>query len=330
MLYRIARATKQVCEHLGVSHASVLARANLPENYLDSDKQGVDAVTFFLLWEGLMAEASNPELPLFLGKKRGQQPTSSAVVAFACSKTVRSGLQRIALFHTLFAPIAIEVLESEDDLRIRCLPADLNIATPESHSIFVSVYLVEMLRFYTEANITPLRMSWPSDSMLDEKLSEYFGVKNSPSEYLEIVLSKRDALLPLVIENDSFWRGVEPALYQQMIELKGSESLSGRVECIILEQLPAGVISAELVSERLNMSRRSLQRHLLNEGTSFRHLLDKTRTVAAHHYLLNTATSVEEISFLLGYSSASSFYRAFHKWTKSTPMQVRLNSQQLV
>jgi AraC-like DNA-binding protein len=43
----------------------------------------------------------------------------------------------------------------------------------------------------------------------------------------------------------------------------------------------------------------------------------------ALHYLQNTGVTSSEIGFLLGFSETSSFYRAFHSWTDSTPEATR-------
>ena len=51
------------------------------------------------------------------------------------------------------------------------------------------------------------------------------------------------------------------------------------------------------------------------------------RAELANHYLANTSYSSAEISFLLGYSEPSSFFRAFHIWTGKTPEVVRKMSQ---
>lgn len=326
MLYRISRASKEICNQLGVSHASVLARASLPADYLDCENQGVDANTCYSLWCALEAELNDPEMPLTLGQDRGKYSSSVSVVAFACSADISSGLERLALFRALSAPGSLELKRTESGLSIRLVAPDPNVQVPNGYFLYSLVYLVEMLRFYSQVHIVPLGISWPASSNIDEKLESYFGVANSNSGAVELLISQENSKLRLLTESDTIWRTAEPGFHKQLSEIDQSKKLSGRVRKIIMELLPTGVVSAELVSERLHISRRSLQRHLLSEQTSFRSLLDKSRTEASFYYLSHTALSVEEIAYMLGYSSASSFYRAFHKWTGSTPLQVRLGS----
>jgi AraC-like DNA-binding protein len=71
------------------------------------------------------------------------------------------------------------------------------------------------------------------------------------------------------------------------------------------------------------LSRRTLQRRIEAEATTFQQILDTTRTELATHYLEHTALSIAEVSFLLGFSEPNSFYRAFRGWTGTTPDNVR-------
>ncbi len=73
----------------------------------------------------------------------------------------------------------------------------------------------------------------------------------------------------------------------------------------------------------MGMSRRSLQRSLREEETSFRKILSDTRERLARHYLSHSDMAAAEISFLLGYDDPNSFFRAFRSWTGTTPESLR-------
>ena len=96
-----------------------------------------------------------------------------------------------------------------------------------------------------------------------------------------------------------------------------------RVRAALLEGLPSGLASIEAITRKLAMSRRTLQRRIEAEGTSFQAILRDTREALARHYLERTALPAAEISFLLGFDEPNSFYRAFRGWTGLTPDSVR-------
>jgi AraC-like DNA-binding protein len=70
------------------------------------------------------------------------------------------------------------------------------------------------------------------------------------------------------------------------------------------------------------LSKRTLQRRIEAEGTSYQQILKETREALARHNLEKTALPVAEISFLLAFEP-NSFYRAFRAWTGMTPESVR-------
>lgn len=93
------------------------------------------------------------------------------------------------------------------------------------------------------------------------------------------------------------------------------DTVSARIRSALVELLPSGECSIDDVCRVLGMSRRSLQRKLKEEGTSFQQQLNHTRELLTINYLRNTKLSSEDIAYLLGYQDLNSFYRAFSLWT---------------
>jgi AraC-like DNA-binding protein len=93
--------------------------------------------------------------------------------------------------------------------------------------------------------------------------------------------------------------------------------------------LPSGGVSDEKVAKRLNVSTRSLQRKLQSAHTTFGALLDEVRQEIAEHYIHDSTVSLTEIAFVLGYSEYSSFWRAYKRWTKTSPSEIRKLEQNI-
>ena len=77
------------------------------------------------------------------------------------------------------------------------------------------------------------------------------------------------------------------------------------------------------VAKAFYMTPRTLLRKLEIDNSSFQTIKDEMRRDMAIRYLRDGRKSVEEISFDLGYSKSSSFYRAFKKWTGESPNSYR-------
>lgn len=76
-------------------------------------------------------------------------------------------------------------------------------------------------------------------------------------------------------------------------------------------------------ARRLNMTERSLSRHLKREGSSYRAIRNQLLLERAQFYLQQTDLSVDAIAGQLGYQDYSSFRRVFKKWLGCTPTAYR-------
>lgn len=77
-------------------------------------------------------------------------------------------------------------------------------------------------------------------------------------------------------------------------------------------------------AEALNMTPRTLNRRLEEEGTSFQEIKDALRRDIAIGALQKGDKSIEQIAFDTGFSASTNFHRAFRKWTNRTPGSYRI------
>ena len=77
------------------------------------------------------------------------------------------------------------------------------------------------------------------------------------------------------------------------------------------------------MAHEVALGARTLQRRLTDAGLDFKTLVDDTRRRLALRYLTDPRNTLTEVAYLLGYSEASAFNRAFRRWTGSTPRQHR-------
>ena len=131
-----------------------------------------------------------------------------------------------------------------------------------------------------------------------------------PAEYLGVQIPGSQAYLHTVLET------------RAQTELEALEQHSGityQVRKCILTRLAAGEATIEHIAKDLHVSRQTLYRQLKAEETTFQDLLDEIRRRLAASYLLNEGYSIMETAFLLGFSEASAFHRAFKRWYQQTP-----------
>ncbi|MBL0142357.1 MAG: AraC family transcriptional regulator [Betaproteobacteria bacterium] len=126
----------------------------------------------------------------------------------------------------------------------------------------------------------------------------------------------------------------DPLLHRLMgervseLESQMGEDLVGQLRRVLRTLVPSPGCSLAVVAKRVGMHGRTLNRRLSAEGTSFLQLREEVRYEAASQLLENTRTPANQIAMMLGYTDASSFTRAFRRWSGMGPAQWRASRSQ--
>jgi AraC-like DNA-binding protein len=107
------------------------------------------------------------------------------------------------------------------------------------------------------------------------------------------------------------------------LEREGSRAVGPAVRRALRALLVSGHASEDSVAAAFSMHRRTLNRRLRSERTTFRRLLDETRYEIACQLLRDTELTVTAIAAALNYSETAAFDRAFRRWSGTTPMAWR-------
>ena len=98
-----------------------------------------------------------------------------------------------------------------------------------------------------------------------------------------------------------------------------SDTLADRVTAAMRTVLPDGSPTLRRVARALSMSERTLRRRLAAEGIAFGALREGELLRLARDLLSRRSSTVDEVAYLLGFSEARAFQRAFKRWTGETP-----------
>jgi len=133
-------------------------------------------------------------------------------------------------------------------------------------------------------------------------------------EMLNFPLKSPDANLVAILDKHA----------DQLLEsLPHEDEFIEQVRKDIAHLLHNGEPKIEQLADRLHFSQRTLQRRLIEAGTSFRKELNFVRYQLAQSYLKDPRLQVIEIALLLGYAEHSPFTRAYKEWSGKTPQQQR-------
>ncbi len=245
------------------------------------------------------------------------------------SDTVETALEKaIEYLQLLTNAFNIHLKKGENTFRIlfeldrRC-PIDFPVAARHLMSS-VMAFAYKEIRFLIGKNCLPL------DAALQfrtDATDQYYRIFNThlkfeaANNYLEFdkgILQQRihyaDYELLMVLEK---------VACERLMQLNDHrKTFRSKVKSMIYTQLEPALPSVSDVATLLNLSSRSLQRKLKEEGTSYSKITEEIRKELAVIYLKKDH-SVKEVSYLLGYAESSSFINAFRKWFRTTPSAYR-------
>lgn len=180
------------------------------------------------------------------------------------------------------------------------------------------------MRSLTGVPIDPLEVSYTFER--PSSMAEYDRIFRCPVLFERarnsMAFDSRIAAIPVLDPNPGLLEYFESYARELLASLDRGGENTRRATELILSRLDDESLSIRRIAKDMDVSARTLQARLKGEGTAFSELLSDTRERMAKKYL-RESRSVEDITYLLGFSESSVFRKAFKKWTGLTPKEYR-------
>lgn len=136
-------------------------------------------------------------------------------------------------------------------------------------------------------------------------------------------------MVTIPLQSAAPWRA--QLMYKQLIEqaerylksLNTGDNIAAQLKRLMADLMASGEANADAACRALKLSRRTFQRRLKAERTSFQKVLQEVRADLAVRYLRDARLKSLDIAMLLGYSNISSFTTAFKSWYDMPPTEYR-------
>jgi AraC-like DNA-binding protein len=137
------------------------------------------------------------------------------------------------------------------------------------------------------------------------------------SEFDGFYLSSGDLELPMPRKDERVHSALSE--YADILTRDDKQDLCDQIKAAIRKLLPQGQCSIQAIASLMACDKRSLQRTLKQEGTSYQLLLDEVRFTMAQEHLRDSSMPLTNLAVLLGYTDVSSFSRAFKQQFGQSP-----------
>lgn len=314
-------------EALGYKTEPIFTKVNISRTVLDNADGGIPHTAMMTFWQEALALTGDDSLGLHLAETAPLESFGVHAYALQSSPTLREAFRRACRYQRLIHQATDLTFNEQKDEGV------LQHALPDGRSVprhpaeFLVALWVRFGRLINGSHWKPRLVCFAHEAPAD--ITEHQRVFQTTVRFS----SGRTAMhIPNSVLDRSN-AGADPGLTgvlddyaEQLLKqmpVPAEASLSERVCRKLPEMLTGGIPGAEEMAQSLYMSVRTLHRNLRQEGVTFTALLNQLRREQATSYLANPGVSISEVAFLLGFSEISSFYRAFKRWTGTTPAEFR-------
>ncbi|MEQ9547592.1 MAG: AraC family transcriptional regulator [Marinobacter sp.] len=191
-----------------------------------------------------------------------------------------------------------------------------DVRRPVTEAIVLAIRNILDFTTMGTCDIREVTFPFDGDAKLAEAMFRCPVSYNQDSAGFSLPLATIDQ--PLKLANTvSFQEGLK-VCQQELEKLSSEQTWAVRVRRSML-QSAQGFPSLVMTARRFHVTPRTLHRRLIEEGTSYRDILEDVRHQLAIRYLETGQMTVQEISYALGYSDIANFRKAFKRWESMPP-----------
>jgi AraC-like DNA-binding protein len=284
-------------------------------------EQRVPRETLNRLWELAVAATGDPALGLDAPRHASQTTLHALGYAVLASATLKDAFDRLVRYRRLVGDVlSLRLVDLGERYRFEIdVSADPGVPYHAVDAVAsMCARQARLLHRPRVCNPVAVTFARPAPSDVKPYLEAFRAPVRFGAEVNALEFARADVDDPLPAGNAELARGNDEVLVRFLARLEQAR-VATRVQQALLEALPDGAPSKTAIARRLGMSPRNLQRHLADEGTSFKDVLNDARADLARTYVEEQRLSVTEIAFVLGFADTSAFSRAFKRWTGASP-----------
>ncbi|MEM7138671.1 MAG: AraC family transcriptional regulator [Myxococcota bacterium] len=318
----VTRSVLSSLSSLGVSTKALCAAVGVDANALMDATARVPRGVVWSLFSEAEKLSGDPLIGLRVARSMPSRAAGGVLSPLVeVSETGEEAVRCLSRYAKLIADgMDVEVAQDDGSLTVRLIPAEKD-ATLTSRAL--EAFMAGICKVLAEAMtdpITPTRACFRHAPAAPLEVFEgAFGCVvefRAPHYALEFPL---DALQQEMV-------AAQPRAASRLRDLAESElrAIAPEFTVAVGEQVRVSIEDRERpthasTAKRMGIGERTLQRRLREEGSSFRRIVDRERRIMACTMLKEPKRRVIEVALAVGFDDATSFSKAFRRWTGEAP-----------
>ena len=319
-------AVIDVAVKAGAAREPLLERAGA--RVLSSPLERVPMARLIALFDAAVELTGRPDLGLEFGRRVQPGTYSTLGYALMTCDTLADAIALVPHYRRLvfdygYSDTALTLVGDQVEFAWLVQAGTLPYCAPLAEATLAGWYSFGRWISNAELALTTVHFAHkaPADAA---PYTAYFGCPVHFSQRRNALLFSRSLLdLPLSQADRNLHLAMREQARAALGRMFGGAEIGHRTRQALSRLLPKCEAGLEAVAALLELTPRTLQRRLRDEGLSFKQVLDDLRRELALVYLADAGLSSLDIALLLGFAEQSSFTRACKEWTGGTPTEYR-------
>jgi len=313
----------------GIEIDGFLRHYGLSATQLASLYEPIPLRQFVAIAEELARRLNRPFLGLELGARTSLADLGPFYAMFILARDLNDALSGLARYQSAWQTnTLLDIVRGKDACTCRYLIQDPAIWPRRQDAEFALASMTALVRQLTNSRWHPVAVEFEHDiAGRAAVLSQYFRAPvsgNQPAN--QLIISRKNMEQPLRYRWNPEEGDVVPTLERHLRELlappaEAPQSCAARVGAMVARRVGRASVTIEVIAAEMNMSVRSLRRHLTEEGSSFREILRMHRRTMMESILRADDARLADLAGRLSYSDGAVLSRAFKSWTGMSPRQ---------
>ncbi len=318
---RVVRGLVEAVEQMGVSRDELLQSAQLEPAQLDYEEACVPRSVVYRLCERAVDLTGDPAFGLHWCERLCGTAFNPVSHLAAHAATLRQGFESLHRFHRLLNDQpSFRLSEGDDKVTVHCFNlsgASLRMQRVASEMLVLGI--IRLIRsFCPQARVDEVSFDYPTPEYDNEYMRVLELVPRFAQPETLIVFDRALMNTASLHKDEDVHDALRVIAERRILRLIEHTPFTLRVRDLLVEQGPTHP-DMDRVARALGLSKRSLRRRLVSEGSSYKSIVKEALAIVAKRYLREKRLTIQETAYEMGFADSSTFHRAFKRWTGNTP-----------
>lgn len=314
----------------GADSKSLISDTGLEIETLNTEQCQLESIAYNMVVKNCVSQTGDESFGLHLGESLNLSAAGLVAQISQTSETIKQALQYACDFAQLAcSSLPMVLTEESEHYKLTLTPEPTWFSQSKSavkHTVDGTlVFTIREYHELTRKKHFPLRIHLPFNR--PKSISEYERLFQCPvyfsKEEIAVFFDKRHMDQPIITSDYKLLKVLVAHAEERIREINSKTGFFEQVKASVASLIKPEFPSLDQMASHFNMSTRTFQRKLSNEGHSFKEIIETLRKEFAFSYIERSELSVSQIAYLLNYNDSSGFIRSFKRWTGMTPKNWR-------